>query len=106
DIIRFQIDGHVSARAILARVLWFQGFSDQAVRTVEMSVEEAQATGHTVSLCYTLASAACPIALWVGNLTTAAHYTGMMVDSSRKHDLPLFSAFGSWFQQAVVLMGG
>jgi hypothetical protein len=30
----------------------------------------------------------------------------MLVDSSRKHDLPLWSAFGSWFQQAVVLMGG
>jgi hypothetical protein len=106
DIIRFQISGHVSARVILARVLWLQGFSDQAVRTAEMSIEEAKATGHEVSLCYALASAACPIALWVGNLSTAAHYTGMLVDSSRKHDLPLWSAFGSWFQQAVVLMGG
>ena len=106
DIIRFQISGHVSARAILARVLWLQGFSDQAVRTAEMSIEEAKATGHAVSLCYALASAACPIALWVGNLSTAAHYTGMLVDSSRKHDLPLWSAYGSRFQQAVVLMGG
>jgi predicted ATPase/DNA-binding winged helix-turn-helix (wHTH) protein len=106
DIIRFQISGHVSARVILARVLWLQGFSDQAVLTVEMSIEEAKATGHAVSLCYALASAACPIALWVGNLSTAAHYTGMLVDSSREHDLPLWSACGSWFQQAVVLMGG
>jgi tetratricopeptide (TPR) repeat protein len=106
DIIRFQISGHVSARVILARVLWLQGFSDQAVRTAEMSIEEAKATGHAVSLCFALASAACPIALWVGNLSTAAHYTGMLVDSSRKHDLPLWSAYGSWLQQAVVLMGG
>ena len=106
DIIRFQLSGHVSARVILARVLWLQGFSDQAVRTAEMSIEEAKATGHAVSLCYALASAACPIAVWVGNLSTAAHYTDMLVDSSRKHDLPLWSAFGSWFQQAVVLMGG
>jgi predicted ATPase len=106
DIIRFQIDGYVSARAFLARVLWLQGFSDQAVRAVEMSVEEAHATGHAVSLCYTLSSAACPIALWVGNLTTAAHYTAMMVDSSRKHDLPVWSATGSRFQKTVVLMGG
>jgi predicted ATPase/DNA-binding winged helix-turn-helix (wHTH) protein len=106
DVIRFQISGHVSARVILARVLWLQGFSDQAVRTAEMSIEEAKATGHAVSLCFALASAACPIALWVGNLSTAAHYTGMLVDCSRKHDLPLWSASGSWFQQAVVLMGG
>jgi predicted ATPase len=87
-------------------VLWLQGFSDQAVRTAEMSIEEAKATGHAVSLCYALAAAACPIALWVGNLSAAVHYTGMLVDSSRKHDLPRWSAFGSWYQQAVVLMGG
>jgi hypothetical protein len=106
DIICFQISGHVSACVILAQVLWLQGFADQAVRTVEMSVEEAKATGHAVSLCYALASAACPVALWVGNLSTAARYTGMLVDSSRKHNLPLWSAFGSRLQQAVVLMGG
>jgi tetratricopeptide (TPR) repeat protein len=106
DIIRFQIDGHVSARAFLARVLWLQGFSDQAVRTAEMSIEEAQATGHALSLCYALALAACPIALWVGNLTTAAHYTDLLVDISRKHDLRLWSAYGSRFQKAVVLMAG
>jgi len=106
DITRFQINGQVSARAFLARVLWLQGFSDQAVRTAEMSIEEAQATGHALSLCYALALAACPISLWVGNLTTAAHYTGMLVDRSRKHGLPLWSAYGSRFQKIVVLMGG
>jgi predicted ATPase len=106
DIIRFQINGHVSARAFLGRVLWLQGFSDQAVRTAEMSVEEAQATGHALSLCYALALAACPIALWVGNLTKATHYTGLLVDISSKHDLRLWSAYGFRFQQAVVLMAG
>ena len=51
DIIRFQIDGRVSARAFLARVLWLQGFLDQAARTAEMSIVEAQATGHAGSVC-------------------------------------------------------
>ena len=41
-----------------------------------MSVAEAQATGHAMSLCYALALAACPIALWVGDLAAAARYTG------------------------------
>ena len=65
DVIRFQTDLQVSARMFLARVLWWQGLADQAVRAAEMSIEEAQATGHALSLCYTLALAACPIALWV-----------------------------------------
>ena len=51
DIIRFRTDLRVSARMYLARVLWLQGFAEQAVRTAEMSVEEAQATGHALSLC-------------------------------------------------------
>jgi predicted ATPase/DNA-binding winged helix-turn-helix (wHTH) protein len=106
DIVRFGTDLRVMTQVFLARVLWLQGLSDQAVRTAEMSVEEAQATGHAPSLCYSLALAACPIAMWVGNLTTAARYTGMLVESSRKHDLPRWSAYGSRFQTAVVLMGG
>ncbi len=106
DIIRFQIDGHVSARTFLARVLWLQGFADQAVRGAETSIEEARATGHALSLCYALALAACPIALWVGNLPAAARYTGLLLDISTKHDLRLWNAYGSRFQQAVVLLGG
>ena len=93
------------ARVFLARVLWLQGFPDQAVRTAEISIEEAQATGHALSLCYALALAACPIALWVGNLAAAAHYTRMLLDHSRKHGLPLWSAFGSRFQRVVAHQG-
>jgi tetratricopeptide (TPR) repeat protein len=106
DVIRFGTDLRVSVHAFLARVLWLQGFAEQAVRTAEISIGEAQATGHAASLCYALATAACPIALWVGNLTAAAHYTGMLLDDSRKHSMPLWSAFGSRFQRIVVLKSG
>jgi len=106
DIIRFGTDLRVLARVFLARVLWLQGFADQAVRTAETSIEEAQATGHAMSLCYALALAACPIALWVGNLAAAARYTGMLIDHSRKHSLPLWSDLGTRLQRAVVLKGG
>jgi predicted ATPase len=106
DVGRFGTDLRVSTLVFLARVLWLQGFSDQAVRTAEMSVEEALATGHALSLCYALALAVCPIALWVGDLATAANYTRMLVDNSRKHDLPRWSAYGSRFQTAIVLMSG
>jgi len=106
DIIRFGSDLCVSARVFLARVLWLQGFADQAVRTAETSIEEAQATGHAMSLCYALALAACPIALWVGNLAAAARYTGMLIDHSRKHSLPLWSDLGTKLRRVVVLKGG
>jgi predicted ATPase/DNA-binding winged helix-turn-helix (wHTH) protein len=106
EVIRFGTDLRVAVHALLARVLWLQGFADQAVRTAETSIAEAQATGHAASLCYALATAACPIALWVGNLTAAARHTSMLLDDSRKHGMPLWSAFGSRFQGLVALRSG
>ena len=106
DVTRFGTDLRVSVRGFLARVLWLQGFADQAVHTAEMSIEEAQATGHAMSLCYALALAACPISLWVGDLTGATHYTTMLVDHSRKHGLSLLSTFASRFQRVVALKRG
>jgi hypothetical protein len=59
-----------------------------------------------LSLCYALALAACPIALWVGNLSAAAHYTEILLDHSRKNNLKLWSAFGSRFQRVVAIRNG
>jgi hypothetical protein len=95
----------VSARVFLAGVLWLQGLPDQAVRTAEMSIEEAHAAGHALSLCYALALAACQVALWVGNLAAAEHHTGMLLDHLRKHSLPLWSELGAKLQSVVVLKG-
>jgi hypothetical protein len=106
DVVRFQIDVKVSTLAFLARVLWLQGFSDQAVRSAELSIEEALETGHALSLCYALALAACPIALWVGNLARAAHFAGLLLEESIKHSLPLWSELGARFKRAVLLRGG
>jgi predicted ATPase/DNA-binding winged helix-turn-helix (wHTH) protein len=103
DIIRFQTDLCVSARAYFARVLWLQGFSEQAAHAAETSIAEAHVTGHAVSLCLALALAACPIALWVGDLAGAAHYTRMLLDHSREHSLPLWREFGARFQRVVVI---
>jgi predicted ATPase len=106
DIIRFQTDLCVSARAYLARVLWLQGFSEQSARAAETSIEEAKVTCHAVSLCLALALAACPIALWIGDLAGAAHYTRMLLDHSREHSLPLWREFGVRFQRVVAIKGG
>jgi predicted ATPase/DNA-binding winged helix-turn-helix (wHTH) protein len=106
DRFLFQTDLRVLAHTFLARVLWLQGFPDQAVRTAELSIGEAQASGHEISLCMALALAACPTALWVGNLAAAAHYTEMLLDCSRQRNLRHWGDFGSRFQTAVVIKRG
>jgi hypothetical protein len=44
--------------------------------------------------------------LWLGNLSAAAHYTGMLLDHSRQHSLRHWAAFGSRFQSVLLLRGG
>jgi predicted ATPase len=90
----------------LARVLWMQGFADQAVRMVERILGEAQAIGHAISQCFFLTSAACPIAFWVGDLVAAARYTAMLIDLSRQHALPFWAAHGARFEQVLVIKAG
>jgi len=104
DFFRFGIEVQISARVFLARVLWLQGFSDQALRVAETSLGEA--TGHDYSVCYALTFAVCPIALWVGNLAAAAHYAQMLLGHSRRHGSSLWAASGSRFHKIVALKGG
>ena len=106
DFRRFQIGFRVSARAFLARVLWFQGFSDQAVRSAEMTVAEAERTGHALSLYLALGMAACPIALLVGDLVAAEHYVGMLLEYSTRHALPNWRAYGRCYQGVLVMRRG
>jgi predicted ATPase len=106
DVIRFQIDSRLSARVFLARALWLQGFSDQAVQTAAASLCEAQATGHAMSLCYALSLAACPVALWVGNLAAAKRYSRMLLDRSREHGMTLWNGYASRLQAVLAPTGG
>ena len=106
SVIRFQTDFRVSTRAFLARVLWFQGFSDQAVRTAEMSVAEAQAADDALSLYLALALAACPIALLVGDLVAAEHYIGMLLEHSTRQALAPWRAYSRCYQGALVIKRG
>jgi predicted ATPase/DNA-binding winged helix-turn-helix (wHTH) protein len=105
-VIRFQSDQRATALAFLARVLWLQGFPDQAARTVETSIDEARATNHANSLCYVLGHAACLIALLNGDLATAEHYAGMLLDESTRQALPVWRALGRSYQGALAIKRG
>jgi predicted ATPase len=96
----------VAARTVLARVLWFQGFPDQAMRTAVSAVEEAGETNNALSLCYALAHAACPTMLWAEHLAIAEHYTLMLLDLSTRHALPSWGALGRTFRGVLVIRRG
>jgi predicted ATPase len=104
--IGFQLDQRRVARALLARILWLQGFPDQAMRTAESSIQDARAANHATSLCYALGLAACPIALLVGDLAAAGDYVGMLLDHSTRHALPVWHAWGRSHQGVLVIHRG
>jgi predicted ATPase len=106
EIIRFHFDPQLAARAFLARVLWLQGFPDQAMRTAESSIEDARAANQMTTLCYALALAACPIALWTGDLTAAESYVGALLDHSTRHALAVWHAFGHDLQRVLAVRHG
>ncbi len=106
QFVRFQVDPSTDARAFLARVLWLQGLTDQAMRTAESSLEDARATNHATSLGNALAVAACPIALWAGDLVAAENYVQMLLDHSARHVLGRWRAFGRCYQGLLVIQRG
>jgi predicted ATPase/DNA-binding winged helix-turn-helix (wHTH) protein len=103
---RFEIDQWAAARVSLARILWLQGLPDQAMRTAEISVANARATNHAMSLGLTLAMAACPIALFTGDLATAEHYVEMLLDLSTRHALARWRAWGLSHQGMLAIQRG
>jgi hypothetical protein len=88
--IRFQFDQQVTARATLARILCLQGFYEQSMRMVRSSIADAEADEHALLLCNVLVQAACPIALWAGDLAAAERYIGMLFAQSERHGLTLW----------------
>jgi predicted ATPase len=106
DIIRFRTDQRVQARVCLARILWLEGFPDQAIRMAETAVQDPQAVDHAISVCYALAFAACPVALWVGDLATAERNVTTLLDHTTSHSLALWHAWGRSFEGALLIGRG
>ena len=105
-VIRFQFDLQVWSRVFLAWTLWLQGLPDQAMRTIEICVEDARAANHGFSLCYALARVACPIALLVGDLAAAECYVAMLLDHATRHGLALWGTMGRSYHGALVIRRG
>ena len=103
-IIRFIFDQHATARCFLARILWLQGHADQATRLVEDIVERAQRGEDTLTLCQVLVQAACPVALFTGDLAAAARYVALLRDEATRNALDFWGVWGRCFE-GVLLLG-
>src|SRR6266851_5558661 len=105
-IILYQYDQRVILECYYARVLWLQGFGDQARRLTENLVGYARTEDHLLSFLLTLLFAACPIALYVGDFTTADHHVRLAFDLAARHALEVWKDLAQCFEGAVLIKRG
>ncbi len=101
--IRFRFDQAIASHVLLAKLLWVQGFPDQAVRTAQSGVENPRASEHAISLCDALCRGACPIALLVGDLASAERSIAILLDHAAKHGLGPWKVFARCWEGALLI---
>jgi len=89
-----------------ARVLWVQGFSDQATRLTEGLVDDARSKEHVLSFLHTLIFAACPIVLSGGDLTTADHHVRLAIDLATRHALEIWKGWAQCYEGILLVKRG
>jgi predicted ATPase len=105
-IILYQYDQRVLVDCYYARVLWLQGFGDQARRLTESLVDYVRTKDHVLSSLYALLIAACPIALYVGDLTTADHHVRLAFDLTARHSLEFWNVWAQCFEGILLIRRG
>jgi predicted ATPase len=106
QIVRVRFDMRVSTHYFQARILWLQGFVDQARRVVEHNVEEGNAVGQALSFCSVLGQGACPISFWAGDLDAAERYGAMLLDHTERHPVRLWNLWARCFNGLVAARRG
>ena len=91
----------LSSRYSQARILWLRGFADQAKRVVESNVEEGLALGQALSFCSVLGQAACPIALFAGDLDAAERHGAMLLAHAERQQIRLWTIWARCFNGLV-----
>ncbi len=77
---QFQVGHEITAATMLTRILWLQGFPDQAAAMLRQALAAAEQSGHWFSLYYALCFAGCPLSLWTGNLAQTQQYLDMTLN--------------------------
>jgi predicted ATPase/DNA-binding winged helix-turn-helix (wHTH) protein len=105
QMIRFVFDQRAMARCFLARILWLQGRPKQAVLLVKSIVDGATAGNDTLTLCQVLVHAACPVALFVGDLPLVERYVSMLIDNAAQ-GLAFWQGWGRCFRGVLLIKRG
>lgn len=98
-----QYDQRVAALTVLARILWLQGELRQAQHIAHQALELALQIDHGLSVCYTLALAGCPIALYSEQPQQANERVQLLLRHAHRHSVVLFYTWAQHYARLLNL---
>jgi predicted ATPase/DNA-binding winged helix-turn-helix (wHTH) protein len=97
---------HAVARAMLARALWMQGLTDQALNEARLSLEELQGTDHQPELCWILYHGICRIAMVTGDFATADREIERLIEVATGLNAQLWETAGHFLKGKLLVERG
>jgi predicted ATPase/DNA-binding winged helix-turn-helix (wHTH) protein len=106
DAIHYNSNDHAAARAMLARALWMQGLTDQALHEARLSLEELQGTDHQLVLCQILHQGICRIATMTGDFATADREIARLIEAAKGLNAQFYETAGQFLKGKLLVERG
>jgi predicted ATPase/DNA-binding winged helix-turn-helix (wHTH) protein len=95
-----------SARAMLARALWMQGFTERALNEAHASLQELGGADDQLLLCRTLYYGICRIAAMIGDFATADREIARLIEVATGLDANLWKTAGHFLKGKLLVERG
>jgi predicted ATPase/DNA-binding winged helix-turn-helix (wHTH) protein len=102
----FRWDHRSASHLHLARLLWVQGYPDQALRTAQRATEDALALGHWTSFCNALTQTSCVVAIWTGDLTLAEGSVAQLLQYTEQYGMARWHNWGRSYSAMLAIRRG
>jgi predicted ATPase/DNA-binding winged helix-turn-helix (wHTH) protein len=89
----------------LARTLWLQGYPDQAIERARLTVKDAAAIDHPVTMSVALVWAV-SVFLWTGDLQSAEEHLRWLITHAESHSLGPYVAAAHGFEGELAIRRG
>jgi predicted ATPase len=101
----FGFDYRNRARIALARTLWLEGLSDQALIVARETVAEAETFDHPVTLCIALIWAV-SVFMWNGDLDAGEAHIDRFIEQAERYSLAPYQAVGRGVKGELLVRRG
>jgi predicted ATPase len=106
SVIYSNSNDHAVVRAVLARALWTQGLTDQALNEARLSLKELQDTDHQLQLCPILYHGICRIAMMTGDFATADREIAHLIEVAKSLNAHLWETAGHFLKGKLLVERG